>query len=187
MTEQVTDEGLVADFQAGKIFAYPTEAVYGLGCDPDNEQAVMRLLSLKNRPAEKGLILVAQNYSQLLPYVDDKSIPMDKRTEILSSWPGAVTWLLPASIQAPVWITGGSSLIAVRVSNHPKIKELCALFNKPLVSTSANKSGYAPALSAEQVEQQFAGEIVLLGGELGGAGKPSAIRHGLSGQTIRES
>jgi len=178
---------LVADFQAGKIFAYPTEAVYGLGCDPDNEQAVMALLSLKRRPINKGLILVAQNYSQLLPYVDDKSIPMDKRPEIFSSWPGAVTWLLPASLQAPKWLTGGSLLIAVRVSNHPKIKELCKLFNKPLVSTSANRSGCEPAQSAVQVKQQFADTIVLVDGELGGADKPSRIRHGLSGQTIREN
>jgi L-threonylcarbamoyladenylate synthase len=187
MTEQVTDDALVADFQAGKIFAYPTEAVYGLGCDPDNEQAVMGLLSFKNRQVDKGLILVAQNYSQLLPYVDDKLIPMDKRTEIFSSWPGAVTWLLPASMQAPAWITGGSSLIAVRVSNHPKIQQLCVLFDKPLVSTSANISGCEPALNVEQVKQQFADKVILVDGELGGASKPSAIRHGLSGQTIRES
>jgi L-threonylcarbamoyladenylate synthase len=187
MAEQVKGDSLIADFQAGKIFAYPTEAVYGLGCDPDNEQAVMRLLSLKNRPVDKGVILVAQNYSQLLPYVDDKSIPMDKRTEIFSSWPGPVTWLLPASSQAPACLTGGSSLIAVRVSNHPIIQQLCELFDKPLVSTSANISGYDPALSIEQVKQQFADNVVLVEGELGDATKPSKIRHGLSGQTIRES
>lgn len=187
MSKQVTIDPLVTDFQAGKIFAYPTEAVYGLGCDPDNEQAVMRLLALKNRAIDKGLILVAKNYSQLLPYVDDKAIPMDRRTEIFSSWPGPVTWLLPASVHAPIWITGGSSLIAVRVSQHKTIQMLCELLDKPWISTSANLSGQAPALSKEELIKQFAEQVVLVDGELGGASKPSKIRHGLSGQTMRES
>ena len=91
---------------AGGVIAYPTEAVYGLGCDPDNEAAVLALLSIKQRPVEKGLILVAANYSQLLPYVDDKAIPLEKRYQIFSSWPGHVSWVLPASQTAPMWITG---------------------------------------------------------------------------------
>jgi L-threonylcarbamoyladenylate synthase len=187
MTEQVTINPLITAFQDGAVLAYPTEAVYGLGCDPDNEQAVMKLLSLKSRKLEKGLILVAHNYSQLLPYVNDNAIPMDKRTEIFSSWPGAITWLLPAAKSAPHWITGQSTLIAVRVSNHPTIRYLCELFGKPLVSTSANKSGSEPALSELHVKQQFLENVLLIDGELGGAANPSKIRHGLTGQTIREN
>lgn len=180
-------ELIIQGLRQGEVIAYPTEAVYGLGCDPDNEAAVHKLLILKNRPMEKGLILVANTYSQLLPYVDDKKIPMHKRTEIFSSWPGPVTWLLPAAEQAPKWVTGGSDLIAVRVSQHLVVRQLCELFGKPLISSSANVSGEQPALNAEQLYQQFDKTLLLVDGELGGANKPSQIRHGISGKTIRDN
>lgn len=187
MTENQPVDPLVSRFYAGQIFAYPTEAVFGLGCDPDNETAVMTLLALKQRPLSKGLILVAKTYSQLLPYVNDAAIPMDKRTEILSSWPGAITWLLPKSKSAPHWITGDSPFIAVRVSQHPVIQELCSRFAKPLVSTSANLNATQPARTAKQVRSYFADKVELIEGELGSALMPSKIRHGLSGQTIRDN
>lgn len=187
MNTLLNAESLTDDFLAGKLFAYPTEAVYGLGCDPDQEQAVLNLLALKQRPIEKGLILVARTYSQLLPYINDASIPMAKRTEIFSSWPGPNTWLLPASKKAPKWITGGSDLIAVRVSAHPVVQSLCELFNKPLVSTSANLTGQPSALTEKEVTQQFAQQVILVPGALGNNLKPSKIRHGITGQTIREN
>ncbi len=79
---------VVAAFQAGSLIVYPTEAVMGIGCDPDNEAAVNALLEIKQRPVEKGVILIAANYSQLLPYVNDNAIRPDRRTDIFSSWPG---------------------------------------------------------------------------------------------------
>lgn len=186
MTNLSSSDLLVDRFNNGEVFAYPTEAVIGLGCDPDNQEAVQKLLKLKNRPVEKGLILVAKNYSQLLPYVDDAKIPMHKRTEIFSSWPGPITWLLPAAKLAPKWITGGSEFIAVRVSQHGVIRELCELFAKPLVSTSANISGEQAALTAQQLYQQFDKSLLLIEGDLGGETKPSLIRHGISGKIIRD-
>ena len=184
----VKDSELILEsLQQGQVVAYPTEAVLGLGCDPDNQDAVQRLLLLKQRPESKGLILVANTYSQLLPYVDDAKIPMHKRTEIFSSWPGPITWLLPASKDCPKWITGGSDLIAVRVSQHLVVSQLCSLFEKPLVSTSANVSGAIPALDAEQLYQQFDESMILIEGALGGDSQPSQIRHGISGQTIRDN
>ena len=173
--------------QQGELLAYPTEAVLGLGCDPDNESAVLKLLALKKRSVDKGLILVGKTYSQLLPYVDDAKIPMSMRTEIFSSWPGPMTWLLPAAKQAPKWVTGDSDLIAVRVSQHLVVSQLCELFGKPLISTSANVSGVKPAINAAQLYQQFDKTLLLVGGALGGANKPSQIRHGISGQTIRDN
>jgi L-threonylcarbamoyladenylate synthase len=180
-------ELIIQVLQEGELIAYPTEAVYGIGCDPDNEVAVLKLLALKKRPVVKGLILVAKTYSQLLPYVDDAKIPMHKRTEIFSSWPGPVTWLLPAARQTPKWITGDSDLIAVRVSQHLVISQLCELFGKPLISTSANVSGMIPAINSEQLYQQFDKTLLLVDGALGEANKPSQIRHGISGQTIRDN
>ena len=187
MTETTEIDPLLEAFNQGKVFAYPTEAVFGVGCDPDSEEAVNLLLELKKRPVEKGLILVAKDYSQLLPYVDDSAIPMDRRTEIFSSWPGPVTWLLPASSNAPFWITGGSALIAVRVSAHPVVQSLCARFGRPLVSTSANISGEPPAKNQKEVKMQFADAVICVDGPLGNSAKPTTIKNGLNGQTIRAS
>jgi L-threonylcarbamoyladenylate synthase len=172
-------------FVRGELLAYPTEAVFGLGCDPDNQQAVMNLLALKQRPLEKGLILVAKTYSQLLPYVKDAAIPLDRRTAIISSWPGPVTWLLPKSDNAPDWITGGGDMIAVRVSAHPVVAQLCEILDKPLVSTSANLSGQPPVTEAQEIVRTFADKVMLVPGKVGGSLKPSEIRHGLTGNIIR--
>ena len=136
----------------GEVILYPTEAVYGLGCDPDNQQAVEALLAIKQRPVEKGLILIADNYGQLLKYVDDAKIPMDKRADIFSSWPAAITWVMPASKNTPKWLTGQFDTIAVRVTNHPTVKRLCQEFGKPLVSTSANLTGQETVISIEQAK-----------------------------------
>ena len=187
MTANHTDDPFLLDYLAGKVFAYPTEDVFGLGCDPDNEEAVTKLLALKQRNVSKGLILVADNYSQVLPYVDDSAIKMTKRTEIFSSWPGPITWLLPKSKTAPSWVTGESEFIAVRVSAHPLIKDLCQRADKPLVSTSANTAGHPPALNAAEVTSYFSDQVVLIDGSLGGSHSPSKIRHGHSGQIIRDN
>lgn len=186
MSEQHFDAQLLATaFTSGQLIAYPTEAVYGLGCDPQNQQAVQTLLALKQRPVEKGMILIADNYQQLLPYVDDDKIPGDKREQIFASWPGPFTWLLPKSEQAPYWITGESDMIAVRITAHPLVKSMCQQLNSALVSTSANLSGQPPITSANGIRQQFAGSVHLVEGELGGANTPSQIRHGLTGELVR--
>ena len=172
--------------QQGGVIAYPTEAVYGLGCDPDNEAAVMALLAIKKRPVEKGLILIAANYSQLLPYVDDKAIPPEKRYQIFSSWPGHISWVLPASKTAPKWLTGQFDSIAVRVSAHPVVQQLCSAYGKPLVSTSANLSGQ-PAITDKAELQQSLGDKLsaIMPGSLGSATQPSQIRDALSGNIVR--
>lgn len=171
---------------AGGVIAYPTEAVYGLGCDPDNEAAVLALLAIKQRPVEKGLILVAANYSQLMPYVDDKAIPLEKRYKIFSSWPGHVSWVLPASQTAPKWITGQFDSIAVRVSAHPVVQQLCLTYGKPLVSTSANLSGQPAITNKTELEQSLGTMLAaIVPGALGGATQPSQIRNALTGDIVR--
>ncbi|BBN80039.1 threonylcarbamoyl-AMP synthase [Pseudoalteromonas sp. A25] len=171
---------------AGGVICYPTEAVFGLGCDPDNQEAVNKILTIKQRKVSKGLILLADNYGQCLPYVDDAKIPMDKRTALFSSWPSAVTWLLPAKASTPKWLTGEHDTIAVRVTAHPQCKALTRLFGKPLVSTSANLSGEQPVMSLDEARRIF-NELVdcYVHGELGGNAAPSQIKHALSGAVIR--
>ncbi|SEA66143.1 Sua5/YciO/YrdC/YwlC family protein [Alkalimonas amylolytica] len=186
MAEIVSTEVAVGLVQAGKVIAYPTEAVFGLGCDPRNEAAVLRLLAIKQRPVEKGLILIAADYSQLLPFVDDAAIPLERRAEIFSSWPGHISWVLPSSPAAPGWITGKHQCIAVRVSTHPVVRSLCQALGGPLVSTSANKAGEAAITVASEVLQQLGEDIAaLVAGELGGAAQPSQIRDAINGQILR--
>ncbi|AWL10541.1 L-threonylcarbamoyladenylate synthase [Saliniradius amylolyticus] len=184
-TESLTP--LQQAYAEGQLIAYPTEAVFGLGCDPEQQAAVERLLQIKQRPVSKGLILVGATFSQLFPYINDAAIPMDRRAEIVSSWPGPYTWLLPKSAKAPDWITGGSELIAVRVSAHPIVQSLCHELDKPIVSTSANPSGHEPARSAAEVKAYFDEQVYLVDGEVGGNAAPTQIRNGMTGQVIRSS
>ncbi|WP_416306811.1 L-threonylcarbamoyladenylate synthase [Neptunicella sp. SCSIO 80796] len=183
MSEQLSLTGI---FNSGGLIAYPTEAVFGLGCDPDNQQALENLLKIKNRPADKGLILVAADYGQLLPYVNDKLIPQDKRFEIFSKWPGPVTWLLPKSERVSSLLSGSSDKIAVRVPAFEPVRELCRSLGKPIVSTSANLSGQVPAITAQQVRDQFKNAVnFVLDQSVGGNKQPSRIYDALSGQQLR--
>ncbi|WP_440054631.1 L-threonylcarbamoyladenylate synthase [Pseudoalteromonas sp. T1lg65] len=170
----------------GEVICYPTEAIFGLGCDPDNQKAVDTLLALKQRPVDKGLILIADNYAQCLRYIDDAKIPMDKRADIFSSWPGPVTWVLPAKASTPKWLTGQHSTLAIRITAHPIVKQLCREFGKPIVSTSANFAGQSPAMSIEEAKRLFADKVAFyVGGELGGNTQPSIIKDATTGKVIR--
>ncbi|PWD67649.1 L-threonylcarbamoyladenylate synthase type 1 TsaC [Pectobacterium versatile] len=169
-----------------QVIAYPTEAVFGLGCDPDSEVAVNRLLALKQRPRQKGLILIAADFSQLAPYIDDSALSDEQKAVMFSTWPGPVTWVLPAKRTTPQWLTGQFSSLAVRVSDHPLVKELCQRYGKPLVSTSANLSGQPPCRTAHEVSQQFGDDFPVLVGDVGGRMNPSEIRDVLTGELIRQ-
>ena len=168
------------------VIAYPTEAVFGLGCDPDSEQAVEALLALKKRPKDKGLILIADNYQQLLPYIDDSSLTAQQLAHVVSFWPGPVTWVMPAKSSTPDWLTGRFTSLAVRVTDHPLVKELCQKFGKPLVSTSANLNGQSPCRLSEEVRLQFGKDFPVLDGDVGGRDNPSEIRDALTGNLIRQ-
>ena len=172
-------------YQLGEVFAYPTEAVYGLGCDPLNKEAVYKILSLKNREVEKGMILIASDISQILPYVMFDTLSETTKTKILSTWPGPVTWLLPKSDQTPAWISGNSDMLAVRISSHPLVVNMCNYLQKPMVSTSANPAGEPPALTQHDVKRYFGERLFIMKGELGGQSSPSKIFHSLTMETIR--
>ncbi|WP_428944902.1 L-threonylcarbamoyladenylate synthase type 1 TsaC [Pantoea sp. FN060301] len=176
----------LAQLQQGAVIAYPTEAVFGLGCDPDNASAVSQLLKLKQRPVEKGLILIAADYAQLQPYIEDAALSDAQRERMFSRWPGPVTWVLPAKTGTPEWLTGRFASLAVRVSDHPGVQQLCRAFNKPLVSTSANLSGLSPCRTEEEVKAQFGPDFPVMPGRTGGRLNPSEIRDVLTGELIRQ-
>ena len=174
----------VASLQAGGVIAYPTEAVWGLGCDPENESAVRELLRLKQRPVEKGLILVAASIDQFKPYLSQVSAKQYRQLQV--SWPGFQTWVVPAPEFVPFWLKGEHPSIALRVSAHPLVKALCQAFGRPIVSTSANHTGQPVALDEQQVKDYFENELAfILPGELGGAANPSSIIDIVTGQPIR--
>jgi L-threonylcarbamoyladenylate synthase len=174
----------VRTLRAGGVVAYPTEAIYGLGCDPFNEDAVLRLLAMKGRAMDKGLILIAANHDQLKPLLRPQG--GDAMAPVLATWPGPNTWILPADPRVPVWLTGGGDGIAVRVTAHPLAAGLCAMFGGPLVSTSANASGRPPARNALQARRALGSRVdYFLTGPTGGAARPSEIRDARDGRLLR--
>ena len=169
----------------GGIIAYPTEAVWGLGCDPWNWQAVDRVLALKQRPVAKGVILVGATQAQFAPLLDPLS--PEQRAMLDASWPGPNTWLIPDPTRwVPDWIRGQFDTVAVRVSAHPVVAALCQAVGHPIVSTSANLAGQVPLLTAEAVQEQFGTVLdAIVQGATGGQKTPSRIQDLRSGKLVR--
>ena len=170
--------------RAGGVIAYPTEAVWGLGCDPANDTALQKLLTLKQRDADKGLILVAAELEHLGSLLH--SLSLAQRRQLLADRPGPVTWLVPHSGLINPLVCGRFDTVALRISRHPVVSALCRGFGGPLVSTSANTQGRQPARDPATVRRYFGGSIdYLLAGAVGDAKRPSEIRDLVSGRVIR--
>lgn len=189
----------------GRLLAYPTESVWGIGCDAFDKAAVERILAIKQRRQSKGMIVVtdsAERIEPLLAHLNDK-----QRQTVLDSWyhcnqMQAHTWLLPLAdtleltVPIPSWITGAHDSVAVRVIAHPLIQQLCAQMVAPtnpygfIVSTSCNPSGHPPALSLAQAQayfadNEFADQMAYLQGETLDYTLPSQICDALTGEIIR--
>lgn len=192
--------------QKGQLLAYPTESVWGIGCDPFNQQAVEQLLAIKQRPLEKGMIVITDSVSRLKMLLN--SLNEDQRQQVLVSWRNdtdsdvnskqAHTWLLPLSenlpVSIPAWITGAHHSVAVRVIDHPLVQQLCrqvVSVHNPygfVVSTSCNPSGQPPALTLSQAQAYFSDsneQVGYLKGETLGYQLPSQISNARTGQVIR--
>ena len=156
----------------------------GLGCSPWDETSVSRILQMKRRPPGKGLIVVASSPEQLAELVDFSKVK--EQEEITRSWPGPVTWLIPARSVTPRWLTGQHETLAVRVSAHPVVQQLCAETGM-LVSTSANPSGCRPARTQRRVRAYFGRNVdYYVPGNVGRDLRPSTIRDALTGLQIRD-
>ena len=167
----------------GGVIAYPTEAVYGLGCDPLQADAVLRLIDLKQRPWQKGVILLASCWSQVAPYV---VVDGQMQAKLMDSWPGPYTWLVPAQPWVPWWIRGRHSQVAVRITDHPLAAALCDHVGHAVVSTSANPAGRPAAKARTDLDPGFAAGIDMwLSGELGGLSQPTQIRDVCTDMIIR--
>jgi len=192
--------------QQGQLLAYPTESVWGIGCDPFNQQAVKQLLAIKQRPLEKGMIVVTDSVSRLTALLSN--LNDEQRQQVLVSWRNdtdsdvnskqAHTWLLPLSenlpVSIPAWIIGAHHSVAVRVIDHPLVQQLCrqvVSVHNPygfVVSTSCNPSGQPPALTLSQAQAYFSDsneQVGYLKGETLGYQLPSQISNARTGQVIR--
>jgi len=170
------------------VIAYPTESVFGLGCDPDCDIAIQKILKLKKRPQHKGLILIAANIEQLADYADFSILTADQISNITKTWPGPFTWIVPVHKTLSTLISGDFDSVAVRVSDHPVVQQLCRDFGKPIISTSANLSGLEACTNALQVKQMFVGNKLLattIDERVSGLDNPSQIYDAISGQRLR--
>ncbi|MBF0610146.1 MAG: threonylcarbamoyl-AMP synthase [Magnetococcales bacterium] len=177
----------VTALQQGKVIAYPTETVYGLGVDPFNEHAVNHLLQLKQRDAQKGLILLIPDLS----WVNRLALvsPISKRL-MEHFWPGPLTLVLPATPQLPPWLLTQHPTVALRLSPSPVVQHLLSLWPYPLVSTSANLSGQQQLSSPEEIQHLWQNQIAaIIPGQAGNTpstvvqvgehDKPSLLRTGV--------
>ncbi len=180
----------ISTLSAGGIVAYPTEAVWGLGCDPGKEMAVRRILAAKNRVEEKGLILVASDTDAITEFLQTLAQDILEKFQALSiearKSGRATTWLFPNDGFFPSWITGEHRTVAIRITDHPIAAKLAAGIGGLLVSTSANPAGKTPAKSLLEAEQYFGDTVdCYVAGELGSNSEPSAIIDLASGRRLR--
>lgn len=170
----------------GAVLAYPTESVVGLGCDPRNEAAVLRLLAAKRRDPAQGVILIAATVAQIDRWVDWTALPPDRVAAVKASWPGPNTWLMPCPPDVPRWLRGTHDTLAVRVTAHPVAAALCDAFGGALVSTSANRTGAPAPQSRTALDAALLADIDgVVDGDTGGADRPSTIRDAATGAVLR--
>ena len=178
-------EQAVATLESGGVVAYPTEGVFGLGCDPFNEKACHTIIDLKQRDIDKGLILIASSWEQIKLLIG--KINFKREQVVRKTWPGPHTWVFPKTHLVPTWISGKHETVAVRITDHPEAKQLCEYFGKPIVSTSANVANAVPALDNLEVYEQFGDSVdYILPGRVGSLTKPTEIRNAETGDVIRE-
>jgi len=174
----------VLALREGGVIAYPTESVWGLGCDPWQQESVRRIWDIKRRDPGKGLILIAADWAQIAPWL--VGLDAASQAQLRATWPGPVTWLVPVSRDFPVWLRGQHDSVALRVSAHPGVQALCRAFGGALVSTSANRAGRPAARTLFDVRQRLGGELdFILPGATGGLARPTEIRDLRSQRVVR--
>lgn len=167
------------------VIVYPTETVWGLGCDPRDDDALNRILNIKRRDADKGLILVAADIGQIEFLLE--GISEEQRAELNRNWPGAFTYLVPHQNKVNALVHGKFDTVAIRVSSHPMVQDLCRQFGGPIVSTSANYAGQPTVRSAIQARMLFGSEVdYILNGQVGLVSGPSRIIDLQSGRVLRK-
>ena len=177
----------IEDVSNGAVFAYPTEAVFGLGCDINNKSSINKIIKLKRRKVSKGLIVISDNIEKVRNLIDDNYFKLFVEN---NSNAVPTTWLCPASKIVPEEITGGTKKIAIRITSHDISKLICKILDLPIISTSANISGDDPIIKQEDLEIYFRDNMdnidYIIDGLVGNSKKPSRILDLVSKDVIRE-
>ncbi len=169
----------------GAIFGYPTDTIWGFGCHPLIAPSVTRILQIKQRSPDKGLILLSSRLEYCAAYLDAEP---EQLKPIRAPADRPTTWLVPASEFCPPWIRGNFTSVAIRITDHPLLQILCDRLEAPIVSTSANRAGRAPVRNALQMRKQFGQELdYIVTGFTAGSGQASEIKHLDTGITVRSS
>ncbi len=164
----------------GGLIIYPTEGVYGLGCDALNEKSVKEVFKIKFRSHEKSFITICSDISQL-----DGLIHSDYMTDKKITKFDFTTWIIPIDDSCPCWLSKDDN-IAVRISNHPVVKDLCNGLGKPLISTSANISNQEYENNLNHISKLFDKKVeCIVEGKLGGKNTPSKIIDIVTGSVLR--
>ena len=175
---------IVSILKQGGVIAYPTEAVWGLGCDPFNKEAVYRILNIKKRPVEKGLILISGEEDHLEKWKHQLSESQYQRLTSKTSKP--TSWVVPDTQITPEWVRGEHKSVAIRMIQHAQTTALCSGFGGVLVSTSANTAGNPPAVTQDEVKQYFEGQLdAIFDAPLGDNNQPSQVRDLISNVIYR--
>jgi len=165
----------VAILRSGGVVAFPTDTVYGLGCEYHNREAVFRIYEVKGRPSRMALPLLLSSVEQ----IDEVTLEVPEVARQLTAkfWPGALTLILKKSPSVPDFITAGGDTVAVRVPDHPVPVAIARGLGMPIVGTSANLSGQPSALNAEEVRTSLGErvDIVIDGGRVSGGGESTII------------
>jgi L-threonylcarbamoyladenylate synthase len=165
----------------GGVIAYPTEGVFGLGCMPDDVAAIARVLAIKNRDPDMGLILIASNKEQLNGWIapDASGIPAADASQ-------PTTWIAPAQAHVSALVRGDHSGIAVRLTTNATAAAICDAVDSPIVSTSANVTGQPVARNRYVLRRRFGACVdYIVPGDCGQASGPSEIRELATGKVLR--
>ncbi len=167
----------------GGVIAYPTESCYGFGCNPFNYKAIKQILKIKQRDSAKGLIVIASDVKQLDKLI--KPLSITDKAKLKQYWPGFYSIIMPTTDMAPQILTGKHKTLAVRVTKHDLVRQICNFLNMPLVSTSANYSGHKSIKNYRECIRQFGNKVMVLPGNTSFAKNPSTIVDWKSGKTLR--
>ena len=182
MSSQIDLDLIASLLSDGKVIAYPTESCFGLGCDPDNEHALNKILTLKQRSIEQGVIIIGDSFHQLQQYCH--SLTTDEVSQMENAWPGPTTYIVPSCTHH--WLRGKHSSIGIRVPGHDLARQICTIFAKPIVSTSANPHGLESAKTASMVRHYFHDQVdYIIDEAVGGRLLPSQIVDLKTGKILR--
>jgi len=135
----------------GGVIAYPTDTIYGLGCNPFNPDAIELINHIKQRPLDKQFILLASHLDQVKSLIQLSNAQEQTITQSTQ----ATSWIIKADKKTPLWLIDKNHTVTIRISSHSNVKRLCNILGHPIISTSANISGKTPARNALDLHKYF--------------------------------